>query len=231
MEFVGWAAIENTIAVVRRTLLWGPASVGKSHTAIKVLTQLYGRDKVARVSLNGGMSALEVLGLVVPNVATGKLTFTPGPGALAWQGGALVLEELNAASGEVLSLLHTLCDDSALKGTLTLPNGESLEGHPRFKVVATMNPDPNLVIGRELLSRFVSIECSEVHPDALLRFPEHLRARIAAAAVDSDLSCRITTRQWAHYFELVEAGFGEGLAMNIAFADKASMVLAALGRE
>jgi len=122
-------------------LIVGETGTGKTH----LIRHFCYKKKLpyARVNLNGGTTADELIGHFVPDE-------TKSNGAIKWQdgilttfvrnGGVIVLDEVNGCPADILFCLHPITDDERTL-TLTDKDGEVVKAHPNFFLVATMNPD------------------------------------------------------------------------------------------
>lgn len=137
------------------TLLIGETGVGKTsairHLAAKLNTPL------RRVNVNGSMTAEDFVGqLLVNDQGTywkdGVLTEAMRNG---WW---IVIDEINAASAEILFALHSLLDDDRYIVLTDHPQREVVKAHPDFRLFATMNPPERYAgtkeLNKALLSRF-----------------------------------------------------------------------------
>ncbi len=160
---IAWKDVENLVKVSYRTLLYGPPGMGKTTIAMKTL-----RDPLA-VTLNEESTVAELLGHWVPKGDS----FVWHDGALtkAWkEGRGLVINEINYASGAVLTLLNAGLDDPEV-AEIYLPNGEVIRPKEGYQVVATMNGKPE-ELPEPLRDRFeVKVEIREPHPEAVRRLP------------------------------------------------------------
>lgn len=149
MCLLAYAASGNLAA-----LLQGDTGTGKT-SAVRYLSSLAGAP-YRRINLSGGTTVDDLIGRT--ELADGKTFWVDGVLTEAVrEGWWLVLDELNAASPEVMFVLQSLLDDDRF---LVLPGngGEIVRADPRFRLFATMNPsdgyagtrDPN----RALISRF-----------------------------------------------------------------------------
>lgn len=151
-----WSTIHVACKHARRVLLWGPPGTGKSF--IGTTTEGEGAtvqslDKLSRLYLTMDTPAAEVRGHYLPN-DKGGFSWHDGPGTNAWRGDGhrLVIDEIDAASGDTLTLLLALLDDPE-SAKLTLPTNETVRPGKNFSCVATTNQSPT-VIPEALLDRF-----------------------------------------------------------------------------
>lgn len=165
-----WADIRLASQHVRRLLLWGPPGTGKSYLAAQVPNQA----PLYRLYLTMDTPAAEVRGHYLPS-KDGGFEWHDGPGVAAWRhnggrGGRLGIDEIDAASGDTLTLLMGLLDDPET-ARLTLPTNETVRPGEDFSVVAATNQQPT-VMPEALLDRFdcvfhVKYPCPDVFQ------PEH----------------------------------------------------------
>ena len=142
-----WSDIRIACDKARRVLLWGPPGTGKSYIGTSVP-----KEKLSRLYLTMDTPAAEVRGHYLPN-DKGGFSWHDGPGIAAWRsGGRLVIDEIDSASGDTLTLLLGLLDDPE-SAKLTLPTNETIYPAKGFSVVATTNQAPT-VIPEALLDRF-----------------------------------------------------------------------------
>lgn len=169
-----WRDIQLACRQARRVLLWGPPGTGKSYTGTDVP-----KDKLYRLYLTMDTPAAEVRGHYLPN-DKGGFSWHDGPGVAAWRNaGRLVIDEIDAASGDTLTLLLALLDDPE-SAKLTLPTNETIYPSDGFSVVATTNQVPT-VMPEALLDRFDVV--INVHKPAPWAFQTGWNdQRIAAAA-------------------------------------------------
>ncbi len=118
-----------------RILLVGPTGSGKS----SIIAQLAARLNwpLRRVNLHGETSVSDFLG--THKARNGEVFFQYGilPNTMR-EGKILVLEEIDAATPEILFVLQGVLEDG---GTLTIADnaGENVIPHPDFRLVATAN--------------------------------------------------------------------------------------------
>lgn len=141
-------------------LLIGETGVGKTAAIRHIAART--RNSLRRVNVNGSMTAEDFVGqLIVRNGATewedGVLTEAMRKG---WW---LVIDEINAASAEILFVLHSLLDDDRFIVLTGKPDREVVKAHKNFRLFATMNPPERYAgtkdMNKALLSRFaITIE-------------------------------------------------------------------------
>ena len=150
LETIAFAIRENL-----PVLLIGETGVGKTaavrHIAAKTNTSL------RRVNINGSMTAEDFVGQLLVNKdgtywKDGVLT------ECMRNGYSIVLDEINAASAEILFVLHSLMDDDRYIVLTDHPQREIVRAHPDFRIFATMNPQERYAgtqqLNKALLSRF-----------------------------------------------------------------------------
>lgn len=216
LETIAFAIKENL-----PVLLIGETGVGKTsairHIAAKTNTSL------RRVNVNGSMTAEDFVGQLLVNE---KGTF--------WKDGVLteamrngywiVIDEINAASAEILFVLHSLLDDDRYIVLTDHPEREIVRAHPGFRIFATMNPPERYAgtkeLNKALLSRFAltltvpipppSVEygtisgansaLKEKESSALSAFVQELRASYQK----EELDVFVSPRDIAHLIRVLE---------------------------
>lgn len=218
-----WDLVDAVLAVADRCLLYGPPGTGKSyaatHTGLRKAQSLY------VVTLTDETPAAELRGHYVPR--DGNFIWQDGPAIAAWRnGGRLVVNEIQRASGDVLGLLLALTDEPDVAG-MTLPTGEYVAPAKGFACVGTMNGDPEEHLDEALRSRFaVTIRLEATHPEALKALPKDLQGP-AAAALKASTDRRVTIRAWTA-FALLREALDSDKAAAAVFGDSAGDVLASL---
>ena len=132
-----------------KVLLWGPPGTGKSSFA----------NTPHRVACHQAMMPSDFIGGYL--LRDGTTTWADGPAVRAMRGcETLVLDEIDRAAPEVITILHALLDDPKLCGIL-LPTGERVVPTSKnYKVVGTTNANP-ADMPEALLDRFVAV----IHAD------------------------------------------------------------------
>jgi MoxR-like ATPase len=226
-QLLDWPVIESVIRGSRLTLLYGPPGTGKTTAAVNA-ARAEGLS-VYNVTLTDETPAAELRGHFIP--AGTDWRWMDGPALSAYRnGGYLVLNELDHASGDALDFLHNLLDDPAAS-SMTLPNGETVFPHEDCRVVATMNGSlRDLQTGRPAIAdRFaVAVYVGTAHPEAIASLPDDLQtAARNAAGVDHDQDRPATLRRFKAYAQLRDT-LGEETAGAAVFAHRANEVQDAL---
>ena len=136
-----WELLDQVIDHSSRILLWGPPGTGKTHQATLLGRQ--GGQSVQSVILTEESASVELRGHFIPSRDGYK--FHRGPAIIGWTNGVrLVLDEIDKASGDVMSLLLKICDDPKI-ARYTLPSGETVHPKEGFQVIATSNQEPEVL--------------------------------------------------------------------------------------
>jgi MoxR-like ATPase len=217
-----WDLADRVAPNVARLLLYGPPGTGKTRQGAKAW--LGPAQRVFSITLTEETPAAEIRGMYVP--VEGRFAWQDGAGVAAWRcGGRLVINEIDHASADALTLLMALLDDPET-ASLTLPTRETVRPAAGFTAIATMNGDPD-TLPPPLRDRFpVAIHIDSVHPAALAMLPEHIR-RAAQATVALPPERRISVRAWMAFAKLGEV-VGEQVAAEAVFLARAGDVLDAL---
>lgn len=217
-----WDLTRLLLKHTRRMLQYGPPGTGKSYIAIND-TEF--KRPIYSVTITPEMPAAELRGHYVPQ--GNEFVWKDGPAILAWkQGGRLVINEIDHASGDVLSFLHVILDDKA-SAVLTLPTGETIRPADGFQCVATMNGVPD-DLPEALRSRFpVAIEVTEPNPHAIAALPDDLQNAAKGSCVHPDHKLRINLRSWFEFAHLRTAIGAENAAIAV-FGVRAKDIVASL---
>lgn len=144
-----WDDIDLALEHCRRVLLWGPPGTGKSYAGLTTCAA------INRCYLTLDTPAAEIRGHFVPS-ETGGFKWHDGPATVSWRKGErLAIEEIDAASGDTLTLLLGYLDDPE-SAVITLPNNEHIRPQAGFSCIATTNQLPS-VIPDALLDRFDAV--------------------------------------------------------------------------
>lgn len=224
---LGWSEIEKILdsGAASRVLLFGPPGTGKSHAGVTRKAK-ENEVKTFSITLTPEQSAAELRGHFVPK--GNKFVWIDGPAVAAWRcGGRLVLNEIDQASSDVMTLLHVILDDPDF-ARLTLPNEDLEEVRPAagFTVVATTNADnPQAVLPAALFDRFpVQVRVDEPNPEAIKTLPKDLQAAAQELAAHKDPARRVGLRSWQAFAKLREK-LGAEIAAKAVFKDRAFDVI------
>lgn len=153
----------SAILAGKNILLVGDKSTGKNVLA-ENLAYLFKRP-IWTSSFHVNIDAYSLIG--GDSLKNGEIVFRPGPiYKIAKYGGFGVLDEINMAKNEAMSVLHEVLD---FRKTLEIPGYENLEVHPATRFIATMNYDyeGTRELNEALLSRFVIIQMPIIKKDDL----------------------------------------------------------------
>lgn len=117
--------------------LAGPPGIGKTSFGFEIAKFL--KKPVFKIQFHNEMSPSEVMGMHVPG--EGRFMWEPGPGDRAYsEGGLLLLDEINEASGPTKTYCYALLDRGP-GGTVSYV-GRKFEQKKGYQPFATMNGDP-----------------------------------------------------------------------------------------
>jgi len=149
---------EDAMKQCKNVLLQGPTGSGKTSLVRKYCAAH--NKPYKRVSLNGGITVEDLVGHYV--LKHGESPWIDGILTRAVrEGWVLAVDEINAASPEVLFVLNSLLDDERIL-ILSAKDGEVIKPHADFRLIATMNPSEQGYAGTNemneaLLDRFQTI--------------------------------------------------------------------------
>lgn len=200
---------------IHRLLLHGQAGTSKSTSAC-----LISPNKHYSITLHEESCVAELIGHWIKKGE--GYEFHYGVGSLAFRDGwLLVINEIDKASSSVLTILHALLDDKSI-AHITLPTNETIKVHPDFRVVATMNDTPD-ILPPPLLDRFdVVLHIKSPHPEAIKSLSTNLQ-QIAINSYQTD-NVSLSFRQIVA-FDKLRTLYGEDIAAQLVFADKAVEIL------
>lgn len=222
-----WKLFQDAVAAgIDRGILCGPPGTGKSFGATNMLLKNI-HVPTKRVVCNEDMTAADITGCFMPG-PNGQFVWHNGAVLDAWITGArVVADEIDRASGDVLSLLLAMFD-SPESASWTHPiTGQIHRPHPDFSVWMTTNVENMEDLPTALADRFpVVIRIAHPHPDALARLSPDLR-QAAYHSCDKRGSNRISMRKWLS-FDGVRKSLGDDRAAELIFGDKAEDILTAI---
>ena len=179
---------------IRRILLYGVPGTGKTTKACESANE----DGFYSITVTEESSIAEILGMWIPKGK--KFKWYDGLAVRAWkENKLLVINEIDKASGSVLTILNAILDDKKI-ARLDLPNSETIYPGKNFKVIATMNGKvtelPESLADRFDLKLNITKPCNE----AIETLPEDLRPLVDMAYSKSTLS--ITFREIVAFSKL-----------------------------
>lgn len=214
-----------------RILLYGPPGTGKTFYALT--NHLYHADPSGdtrrrdayRVLCSPDMTTADVDGLWRP--AKDEWKFVTGAALRAWQhGDRLILDELDQASGDVLTALLLICDSDGSAVREHPETGAKLRPAPGFQIIATTNAERMSDLPDALVDRFpVRININEVNPAAIALLPSDLRA-VATAYSNRDHD-RYSLRSF-FAFDKLRGKLGLDTAARLVFPDEARAITEAM---
>jgi MoxR-like ATPase len=211
-----WKLAELVIPDERIVLLYGPPGTGKTYAANKAGTP----SVISNITVTEETPAAELRGHFIPR--GGEFHWMDGPALARYRnGGRLVLNEIDKASGDAMVFCHALLDDADISA-ITLPTGETVTPHPDFQCVATMNGIPE-DLPDALSDRFtVHIAIDKPHPSAVKLLPKDLQKAARTTVFAGDRA--VSLRGWKKFADLREK-HGETNAAFILFGDSYQTIL------
>lgn len=224
-----WAEFYDVLdAGIDRVVLFGPPGTGKTYAGLNINTSNAGSY---RLICSEDMTAADVTGHWMPS-ANGAWQWVDGACIKAWQGdgvqgGRVVADEIDKASGDVLSLLLAMFDtpDSARwEHPLTSKNITPRNG---FSVIMTTNLEQMRDLPTALRDRFpVQIRINTPHPKALEVLSPDLR-NAAAMSADAAKDRRFSIRTFMA-FDTLRQKMGVERAAKLLFDKHAGDILDAI---
>ena len=164
--YLGERTLEEARAVILsggNLLLIGEKSTGKNILA-EYLAGLFCRP-LYTISFHVATDAESLIG--TDTLKGGEVTYRPGPiTQAATYGGFCVLDEINMAKNEAVSVLHATLDHRRL---IDIPGYKPVRLHPFTRFIATMNQGyaGTRAVNRALLSRFNVIRMPLISEEGL----------------------------------------------------------------
>ena len=196
-----WEASIAALLCGENLLLAGSKATGKNVLA-ENLAQVFARPSWD-VSFHVNMDAASLIGM--DTFENGQVTFRPGPVYLCAQhGGFGILDEINMAKNDAVSVLHAALD---YRRIIDVPGYDKIPLHPAARMIGTMNYGyaGTRELNEALVSRFLVIDMPPLTEETLFylmqsKFPDlKPAAREALAGLYLDLQkkakqAEITTR-------------------------------------
>lgn len=220
-----WQTVADVIvANQKKVILYGPPGTGKTFTARTFNVDHRGAE---RVVCNEDMTSADITGCMMPGEG-GLFHWNDGAVLKAWKRGArVVADEIDRASGDVLSLMLAMFDSSESASWTHPITGEVFRPHEDFSVFMTTNLEDMDDLPTALKDRFpIAIRIDQPHPDALERLSVDLR-QAAALSADRRGRERISMRTWLA-FDSMRTSLGDDRAAEIIFGDLKRDILDAI---
>jgi MoxR-like ATPase len=180
---------------INKLILFGPPGTGKTFAGLTFGNVSAGAH---RLICNEDMTSADVTGHFKPS-GDGTWKWQDGTVIKAWQGdgingGRVVADEIDRASGDVMSQLLAMFDSEESASWEHPETGRILKPKKGFSVFMTTNIEDMRELPQALKDRFpVAVRINTPHPDALTMLSPDLRGA-AAASADADKDRRFSIR-------------------------------------
>lgn len=215
-----WADVSDLLdAGVDRIILHGPPGTGKTFAGLTMGDVTGGAN---RLICNEDMTSADITGHFMPS-GGGTWKWHDGAVLRAWEGvdghgGRVIIDEIDRASGDVLSLMLSMLDSPESASFLHPTNDTTVKPNAGFSAVMTTNIEDMRELPTALKDRFpFVVRINQPHPDALTFLSEDIRSA-AALSCDVDENRRISLRGWKA-FDQVRKVLGDERAAQLVFSD------------
>jgi hypothetical protein len=171
---------------------------------------------------SGEPTSADVAGCFMP--AKDGFAWLDGAALRAWQGngqrgGRLVIDEIDRASGDVLSQLLAFTDSEASATFLHPVTGETVRPLPGFSVIMTTNLEDPDDLAPALRDRFaVALRIDKAHDAGLAKLPDDLRP-LAASMVGTGTGRKVSLRTF-YAFDTLRTRMGTEHAAQLVFGSQ-----------
>ena len=223
-----WQDVQDTLtAGIDRLILFGPPGTGKTYAGLNLGDVTRGAH---RLVCTEDMTSADVTGCWMPS-SDNSWKWLDGQAVKAWRGdgingGRLVIDEIDKASGDVFALLLAVTDSVESACWEHPQSGRTERPLDGFSVVMTTNVEDLRELPAALTDRFpVAIRINEPHPAALDRLSVGLREYARRSA---DIGERRISLRTFYAFDTLRNRIGEERAARIVFGSEAESVLDAI---
>ena len=224
-----WQDVYDSLAGgIDRLILFGPPGTGKTYAGLNIGKSV--SHGAWRLVCTEDMTAADVTGCWMPST-NNSWTWLDGQAVKAWRGdgqngGRLVIDEIDKASGDVFALLLAVTDSPESAQWEHPESGRVERPRDGFSVVMTTNVENLEQLPAALTDRFpVAIRIDQPHPTALQQLSSDLRPYAQRAA---DLGDRRISLRAFFAFDRLRDQFGPSRAAQIVFRSRAEEILDAI---
>jgi len=224
-EITCWDDFETVMkAGIKRVLLYGPPGTGKTYGALNYANP----TRAERLVCTEDLTSAEITGTWMPN-GSGTWDFLVGPAINAWrgvagEGGRLVVDEVDRASGDVLSQLLAMTDSPESAQWTHPATKEIWRPGPDFTVIMTTNVADPEDIPEALLDRFPTRICIDRPP---LSAVERLSADLRNGALYGVGETRLPLRS-LYAFDQLRGHCGDQEAARLIFGKDGEAIVDSL---
>ncbi|MDO5713124.1 MAG: AAA family ATPase [Tissierellia bacterium] len=226
-----WNKVITGVLEGQHLLLSGPKATGKN-VLCENLALLFGRPQW-NVSLNVTTDSAGLIG--ADTFAGGEVRLRPGPIYLAAEkGGFAILDEINMAKNEALSVIHSALD---YRRILDVPGYHLLPLHEATRFIGTMNYGyiGTRELNEALVSRFLVIDMPTISPedfkeileeettlkDEYIKLFVRLFLDLQEKSLHSEISSKpIDLRGLMAAIQLMKRGLSIGQSLDMGMVDK-----------